>query len=768
MHKVFPFIMIIMMLIPIGLLAQVLPPLPDCYYTYDEITTMLFDLESKYPNLAKVHQIGLSQEDRMPIYAMQITWDVNQSNERPSLLFVGQVHAEEVLGVQITMDNIQTLLSHSNSSPYINWIYYLDTWWIPTLNPEGHKVVTDGLDTSYRKNKRDNNLNGIFDYSPIVGSDIDGVDINRNFDFNWVHGDTLMQPGGNEVYDYYRGPAPMSESEIQALKNLADQKKFIYSICWHSSRTGNFSEKVYYSFNWKGVRPSPDLAFAESIAQGVANQIQKEGNGYYEYYPNNSRQGAFHDWMYKEYGTIQLLIECGTRNLQPDSLGMADTVRRCSNGVYWLLNRALNSSDLPSNSLLTGKVTDSVSGLPLEAEIIIPQRNAPWFTPRLSDRDTGRYYRPIGQGNYSLKVRKRGYWDKEFASVNVNNRSWTTKNVQLDPKEEAVMQGTVNSGNKALKAEILIRDFGAKKLEIEGDYLYNAFEGDYPIEVFSEGYFPYLGTISLEKGINQQHFYLSKAEEIFFENWENGTAAWEINGPWVLQNELSVSGKAITDSWGGKGLYAQNCDVFIKTKEALNLPTEGSLLLYFDSHLYTEWDYDPVTVEISEDGESWTELFRKSGRHDFWQKEYVSLDDYQGKSVFLRFRLRDESIASDLTDPGWTLDNIAIVAGESFVSESEVDYIPGIAALGTNYPNPFKEETKIRYSLGQPAEVELKVYNLKGQLVYAEKSGSKNAGDHELVFKGKDNKGKTLPGGVYFYRLKVGKYSKTRKMVIIK
>ena len=133
------------------------------------------------------------------------------------------------------------------------------------------------MDVTYRKNKRDNNLNGLFDYiASDMGDDIDGVDFNRNFHYNWVHGDTLLQPGGDEVYDYYRGPYPLSESENVAIKNLADQKKFVYSICWHSSRTGNFSEKLYYSFNWKEVRPSPDLNFVASIANGVGSRIIKE------------------------------------------------------------------------------------------------------------------------------------------------------------------------------------------------------------------------------------------------------------------------------------------------------------------------------------------------------------------------------------------------------------------------------------------------------------------------------------------------------------
>ena len=389
--RYFPFILIFFTVLTIKIQA-----LPSCYYTYDQISQLLSTYESQYPDIAKKVLIGYSQEDHIPIYAMRITDNVNQDEEEPALLFVGQVHAEEVLGVQITMSNIAEILTNRYQLPYMQWINQLDLWFVPTLNPEGHNVVTSNLDSSYRKNKRDNNMNGIFDFSPQVGYDVDGVDINRNFSFNWVHGDTLFQPGGLEVWDYYRGPAPMSESENQAIKELADRYKFIYSICWHSSRTGNLSEKCYYSFNWKNVRPSPDLAFSASIASGIASHIIKEtGTGTYDYFPNLSRQGAFHDWMYQQYGTFQVLIECGTSNIQPDSTLMVNTVQRCSNGVRWLINRALPSSEaVSSNSMLTGKIRDAVTNEPLEAEIIIQQHNAPWFRPRTSDPTTGRFYRP--------------------------------------------------------------------------------------------------------------------------------------------------------------------------------------------------------------------------------------------------------------------------------------------------------------------------------------------------------------------------------------
>ncbi|MCB5265838.1 MAG: T9SS type A sorting domain-containing protein [Candidatus Cloacimonetes bacterium] len=744
--------------------------LPSCYHSYDEISSILFDLENQHPDIAKVHLIGYSQQDEVPIYAMQISADVQGSWQRPALLFVGQVHAEEIMGVELTLANITEILEHRNQAPYGLWINQLDTWWVPTLNPEGHNVVTANLDTSYRKNKRDNNGNGIFDFSPLVGYDIDGVDINRNFDFNWAHGDTLMQPGGTEVYDYYRGPAPMSESEIQAIKRLADEKKFIYSICWHSSRSGNFSEKVYYSFNWKDVRPSPDLLFAKSIAQGVASQITKEnGSATYEFYPNTSRQGCFHDWMYLQYGTFQLLIEMGTSNLQPEEPQMLDTLSRCKQGVWWLLNRALLfSTAVPSSSLLTGNIKDSSTGEAIEAEIIIQGRHAPWFVPRTSDSETGRYFKALPTGTYTVQTRKKGYWDNIGTGVRVNNGSWSYHNPMLSPKEPAIMQGSVRSGSSNINAVMLIKDIQPDTLIIAGDYIHHGYEGEYPIEIFAEGYYPYLGSVTLAPGTQHRTFDLSPAEVLFSEDWESGTDAWEIEGPWVLQNELSASGYAITDSWGGRGHYAQNCDVWIKTVNPIFIPANNSPLLYFDSHLHTEWDFDPVTVEVSTDGTQWTQVFVKSGRHDWWQKEYVHLEDFSGQSIYLRFRLVDQSVDEKLTDPGWTLDNITLITGSTTANEDEI--VPGMpqAVLYPNFPNPFNPQTTIKYSLAQAEDVTLEIFNLKGQRVRSYTPGVQKAGNHDFVWNGTDDQAREVASGIYFYRLNSPNYSQSRKMILMK
>jgi hypothetical protein len=74
-------------------------------------------------------------------------------------------------------------------SRLFQWIQQLDMWLVRPL-PGGHNVVTSNMDTSIVK-QADNNLNGIFVFSPLVGYDIDGVDINRNRASNSGHTETL-------------------------------------------------------------------------------------------------------------------------------------------------------------------------------------------------------------------------------------------------------------------------------------------------------------------------------------------------------------------------------------------------------------------------------------------------------------------------------------------------------------------------------------------------------------------------------------------------
>ncbi len=95
--------------------------------------------------------------------------------------------------------------------------------------------------------------------------------------------------------------------------------------------------------------------------------------------------------------------------------------------------------------------------------------------------------------------------------------------------------------------------------------------------------------------------------------------------------------------------------------------------------------------------------------------------------------------------------------------------IPAVeTALNSAYPNPFNPSTTLSFSLKETALTSLEIYNQKGQLVKNLVNSELEAGTHKYVWNGDDNQGTKVSSGLYFYRLKSGKFSSTRKMVLMK
>ena len=89
-------------------------------------------------------------------------------------------------------------------------------------------------------------------------------------------------------------------------------------------------------------------------------------------------------------------------------------------------------------------------------------------------------------------------------------------------------------------------------------------------------------------------------------------------------------------------------------------------------------------------------------------------------------------------------------------------------ALEQNYPNPFNSETVIRYALPKEASVDLTVYNMAGQEVAKLVYGRRWAGVYEVHWDGRDNADRALASGMYVYRLRVGDWAVSRKLLLLR
>jgi len=93
---------------------------------------------------------------------------------------------------------------------------------------------------------------------------------------------------------------------------------------------------------------------------------------------------------------------------------------------------------------------------------------------------------------------------------------------------------------------------------------------------------------------------------------------------------------------------------------------------------------------------------------------------------------------------------------------------PGGFFLLQNYPNPFSQTTTMNYHLSSKINIELKIYNQTGQEIKTLVETQQNVGEYQIQWDGRDSQNNIVPNGIYYYQLKSGKYSETRKMIFLR
>ncbi|MCB0748661.1 MAG: T9SS type A sorting domain-containing protein [Ignavibacteriae bacterium] len=83
--------------------------------------------------------------------------------------------------------------------------------------------------------------------------------------------------------------------------------------------------------------------------------------------------------------------------------------------------------------------------------------------------------------------------------------------------------------------------------------------------------------------------------------------------------------------------------------------------------------------------------------------------------------------------------------------------------LSQNYPNPFNPSTIIRYTIPEAGNVSLKIYDVLGREVRTLINKELNSGEHEIEFDAG-----SLSSGIYFYNLKTGNFTSTKKLILLK
>jgi carboxypeptidase T len=261
------------------------------YHNYAETAAILQELAGRYPDLAQLVSIGRSAEGR-ELFLMKISGHAAAEEAEPNIYIVGGTHAREWISVEVPLLLARQLLeNYAGDAAVRRLVDGAQIYIMPLLNP-------DGLEFSihtyrwWRKNRR---YNGNFSW---------GVDLNRNWGFQWGHDDQGSSPDPNG--EAFRGNGPFSEPETDALRLFMQGHPPTGAIFYH-----NYGQKILYPWEYTN-EPAPDKTEMAAIAAemnrrmaSVSGRIYISG-GMEILYPTN---GGACDWVYGTFAAPAFTIE---------------------------------------------------------------------------------------------------------------------------------------------------------------------------------------------------------------------------------------------------------------------------------------------------------------------------------------------------------------------------------------------------------------------------------------------------------------------------
>ncbi len=194
------------------------------YYTLAEIEGLLDQYAMTFPHVVSPRlAIGTTHQGRT-IWAVKVSDQPNQSEAEPRVLIDALHHAREPVSAQCALLLLHRLVTSYGVDPELTELVDgREIWFVPVVNPDGYvhnEVLAPSGGGLWRKNRRP------------VGSSCFGVDLNRNYPYQWGVDD--LGSSADPCSDAYRGPAAGSESEVAAIDQLAAAQGFSLYVSLHA------------------------------------------------------------------------------------------------------------------------------------------------------------------------------------------------------------------------------------------------------------------------------------------------------------------------------------------------------------------------------------------------------------------------------------------------------------------------------------------------------------------------------------------------------
>lgn len=256
------------------------------YYTFGEVVALLDLYAAQYPAIVSAKQsIGTSVEGR-PIYAVKVSDHPSQSEAEPRVLLDALHHAREPLSMQTLLYLLHHLVTSYGGDPELTQLIdEREIWIVPVVNPDGYvfnELTAPAGGGLWRKNRR------------ALGGTCSGVDLNRNYPYQWGVDDIGSSP--DACSEAFRGSGPGSEPEVAAMAAFAAQQHVDQLCSLHS-----FGEQLVHPFSHGPVKAADYAAFhahgarmaqANGYRFGAASDVLLPANGSaidHQYFVNGAR-----------------------------------------------------------------------------------------------------------------------------------------------------------------------------------------------------------------------------------------------------------------------------------------------------------------------------------------------------------------------------------------------------------------------------------------------------------------------------------------------
>ena len=570
------------------------------YQTLNELLDVLDEMQTKYPNLITIKEsIGKTAENR-DIYLVKISDNPLQDEDESEVLYTGLHHAREPGSMSQMLYYMWYLLENYNSDNVVKHIVNTsELYFIPCVNPDGYAFNVASNPNGggmWRKNRIPTKFGNF------------GVDLNRNYGYKWGYND--LGSSTNVAVDSYRGEAPFSENETQAIKRLCEKRQFKLALNYHTC--GNL---LIYPWGYKAVPLTPDSLLFETYAKKLTSDnhfifgLSGKTVGY-------GVNGKADDWMYGEQQTKNKII-----SMTPE-IGSFDD-------FFWpAINRVIpiNQESLTQNIQLA-LFAGTYATVENRKSFIIPNE----------------------KGYLQFEVKRLGLEDNGVFTVNITPLSGIKS---VGPKKTfsslALLESRIDSIYYELNTGIPHGQSISYVLTISnGSYIIN----DTVHTIFAEKYVEFSDSINSLTNWNTNSFSLinhpDKLNDLVLTDSPNGLYAGNTNAYLTLKKVIDL-----------KNVIAAELTFDVKWDiEVAN----DYLAVYISDDGGSNWTQPCGNLaRIGTLNQSNYSIIY-DGFQSNWIKEKINLSDYLGTEILVKFVFKtDDAVNRD----GVLIDNIMVEVGK--------------------------------------------------------------------------------------------------------